>query len=199
MGAREVWDFEVIGSSPVTPMQKGSQWLKRVPFRATFFAQSMDKAQLETYLQQGLSTREIARASGKSQTSVRYWLRKHKLPIDYVRISGYLCRHCGETDPAKFYDYRKRVCGKCDNIRVKKKAMKNRRLSIDYLGGKCAACGYNTYECALDIHHLDLTQKDPNFASSRYWSWECIVLELNGCVLLCKNCHAAVHNGDLTL
>jgi predicted HNH restriction endonuclease len=33
----------------------------------------------------------------------------------------------------------------------------------------------------------------------RGWSWEHITKELEKCVLLCKNCHAAVHAGLLKI
>lgn len=53
--------------------------------------------------------------------------------------------------------------------------------------------------CALDFHHIDMTKKDPHFCNCRGWSKERLLTELLGCVLLCKNCHAAVHKGEIQL
>ena len=42
-------------------------------------------------------------------------------------------------------------------------------------------------------------EKDHDFPHIRYWSWKRIEKEIKGCVLLCKNCHAALHSGFLKL
>ena len=67
------------------------------------------------------------------------------------------------------------------------------------LGGKCSACGFDKYQSALQMHHLDPSTKDKAFASIRGWSEERILEEIKGCVLLCACCHAAVHSGELTI
>ena len=128
-----------------------------------------------------------------------YWLKQHGLKLKRQRHAPYLCRECGETDPDKFYKYRKRLCAACDNVRVKQKAADHRQKVIDYLGGECIACGYNRFNCSLDVHHRDPSTKDPGFSNMRYWSWERTTKELENCVLLCKNCHAAVHAGELKI
>jgi hypothetical protein len=48
---------------------------------------------------------------------------------------------------------------------------------------------------ALDIHHVDPKKKDPDFKRMRGWAWDRIKNELDKCMLLCKNCHAAHHAG----
>jgi transposase len=40
---------------------------------------AMDKEYLESLVEQGLSTRDIAKKENKSQTSVRHWLKKYSL------------------------------------------------------------------------------------------------------------------------
>lgn len=87
------------------------------------------------------------------------------------------------------------MCGKCANQRVIAKGRLNRRKALDHLGGACRICGYKQYECALDVHHLNPKVKDANFASMRGWSWPRLSKELEGCILLCKNCHSALHGG----
>lgn len=60
-----------------------------------------------------------------------------------------------------------------------------------------AICGFDRYPCSLDLYHQDREMKDPNYRSMRGWAWEKILVELKKCILLCKNCHAAVHAGHL--
>lgn len=64
---------------------------------------------------------------------------------------------------------------------------------IKYLGGSCIKCGFNEFDAALDVHHVDPIEKDPSSRSMRGWSKKRIIEELSKCVLLCKNCHAGVH------
>lgn len=102
---------------------------------------------------------------------------------------------CGEIDPSKFYGHKRSVCGECHNKYTIAKGQETKLKIIAFLGGKCEACGYNKFPCSLDIHHTDPSMKDPNFRSIRYWTWKRILLELSGCKLLCRNCHAAFHSG----
>lgn len=68
---------------------------------------------------------------------------------------------------------------------------------IQHLGGACLRCGFDAFASALDVHHPDPSIKDPGFQAMRYWKWERVAKEIKSCVLLCKNCHAGVHAGDL--
>lgn len=69
---------------------------------------------------------------------------------------------------------------------------------VDYKGEKCCMCGYNNYNGALDFHHTDPTKKD--FAISKVKTTrfnDRIKLELDKCILVCKNCHAEIHGDRL--
>lgn len=161
----------------------------------------MDEQRIRELAEQGLSQRQVAKLLGTSQGNLRYWSKKYniKFKVRGPHSAVYCCRVCGNADPKNFYTYRKRLCGNCDNERVKHKALVMRRKVIEYLGGQCRICGYNRFDCALDVHHLDPSLKDPLFKHMRYWAWERVVKELEKCVLLCKNCHVALHTGDLSL
>lgn len=158
----------------------------------------MDKEMLEQHISQRLSTRGLAKVYNCSQTTIRYWLNKYELKTDpkSKQISCRCCK-CGETDSKKFYGRKKRICGKCHNKETLKLGKEKRFKAIRWLGGKCVICSYNKYMCSLDIHHLDPDRKDPNFNRWRGWSMERIYKELKRCTLVCKNCHAALHNGKL--
>jgi hypothetical protein len=49
-------------------------------------------------------------------------------------------------------------------IRIKRKA-------VDFSGGKCLKCGYDTCIECLTFHHLDPEQKDDKIASGDTKSW----------------------------
>ena len=158
----------------------------------------MDKNILQGLVDDRKNTREIASMLGMSQTNIRYWLRKFGLKtvlVDNRKDKPPKCCSCGTTDPNRFYGHKKRTCGRCHNHDVYLKGKEKRTRAVEYLGGCCSVCGYNKYECSLDIHHIDRQNKDPNFASMRGWSWGRIRKELEHCILLCRNCHHALHCG----
>ncbi len=110
---------------------------------------------------------------------------------------------CGETDPGKFTKGRYTRCKKCRSVYRKKyvkevaETRKNGRIrAIEYLGGKCICCGFDKGISAFDFHHVDPKDKDPNFRSSRHWSWERFKNEIDKCLLLCSNCHRLLHNSN---
>lgn len=66
-------------------------------------------------------------------------------------------------------------------------------------GSKCV-CGYSGLVDNLTFHHTDPTQKDFQISGSTQ-SKEKIKQEAGKCVMLCRNCHGAVHsdNTQITL
>jgi hypothetical protein len=162
----------------------------------------MEREVLIDLINQNFTQREICVKLGKSHTSIRYWLKKFGLSTNNSqkpREKLHLCNQCGETEPNKFYGNDKYVCGKCHNNRVMTNGKVKRDYAIKKLGGVCKICGFSKYKCSLDIHHLYPEIKDSNFRSMRCWSIERIDKEIEHCVLLCKNCHSAHHNGLVEL
>lgn len=160
---------------------------------------SIDEPTLREMVERDLSTVGMAKLLGCSPTNVRFWLKRFGLQTHPVLSQDARCGHCGETDAAKFYGHKKFVCARCHSAYTTKRGQLVRRKALDFLGGKCAICGFDQFPVSLDIHHLDPTHKDPNFVSMRSWKWERVENELRGCVLLCKNCHAAFHAGLVRL
>ena len=72
---------------------------------------------------------------------------------------------------------------------------------IQSMGGCCQICKYNKYSGALELHHIDPTQKDVSISRIRAncSSWESVVKELRKCILLCANCHREVHGDETAL
>lgn len=74
--------------------------------------------------------------------------------------------------------------------------------AIEYKGGRCEICRYDKCKEALDFHHRDPSQKDPNIRGAltrRGLHLEDLKPELDKCALLCCRCHREVHAGITTL
>jgi hypothetical protein len=165
-----------------------------------------DKDKVKALLERGLSRRKIAEEMDSCVGSVVHWMKKwgletHRGPRGELRLPEgvtHVCS-CGQTDPSAFYPSQKRTCKVCQNRYTIGAQHHKRDRIISFLGGKCLICGFNTYKSALDVHHKDPSKKDPDFHQIRGWKWERIERELQGCVLLCANCHRGVHSNDLSL
>lgn len=71
---------------------------------------------------------------------------------------------------------------------------KIKETAIQYKGGCCKQCGYNTHFAALQFHHIDPSTKDVSWNKLRLRSWDKIKIELDKCQILCANCHSIVHS-----
>jgi hypothetical protein len=82
-------------------------------------------------------------------------------------------------------------------------ARRRRRLKlmlIEYKGGQCVICGYERTAWAMDLHHVDDSQKSFSMSTRGLTrSWERLKQEADKCVLLCANCHREVHAGIVQL
>jgi 5-methylcytosine-specific restriction endonuclease McrA len=79
---------------------------------------------------------------------------------------------------------------------VSKRRRKVKAMAIEYKGGKCQICGYNKYQGALDLHHINPNDKDFNLGHRGHSrSWERVKRELDKCILVCANCHREVEAG----
>ncbi len=69
------------------------------------------------------------------------------------------------------------------------------------LGGSCFICGYNKSNRALQLHHLDPSEKEFSIGKSMRNppSLEKIADEAEKCILLCGNCHSEYHDGLISL
>lgn len=91
----------------------------------------------------------------------------------------------------------KNTCQECaDTIsqRECEKRSDNKRLAVEWAGGKCFDCGFTTDVLEVyDFHHLDPTKKDFTLGYLVNFSWERMLPELEKCVMLCANCHRIRH------
>lgn len=80
---------------------------------------------------------------------------------------------------------------------VKEWRARTKNKIIAAMGGCCQICGYFKCSQALELHHIDPSQKEKTISSlfvsptnpSNYFD------ELRKCILLCSNCHREVHAG----
>lgn len=177
---------------------------------------------LKKHLDSGLSLHQITKLENKSLTTVRYWVKKHKLKPNFKNFKEEVfnkpgnpeaentktkkyCPNCDKVyDRSNFYQRR----GICDSVYcktctnkltvIRQKELKSKM--VEYKGGKCqnpncpTPGGYNRCLGALEFHHIDPTKKDFSLSHlKRYAFNEVVKEELDKCILLCANCHREIH------
>lgn len=79
---------------------------------------------------------------------------------------------------------------------VAKRRKRLKEMVVEYKGGKCCICGYNTYVGAFDLHHVDGETKEFGLSTRGLTrSWEKLKAEADKCILVCANCHREIHAG----
>ena len=158
----------------------------------------LDRPTLEALVARGLTQREIAAGVGRSQATVKWWLRRYGLRTT-TRSGGGIgpdgrCRRHGEV--VVFESGGVLRCPQCRNEQVSQRRRRVKALLVEEAGGRCALCGYDRCVQALHFHHLDPAQK--TFAVSAKGltvGIDRLRIEAAKCVLLCANCHAEVEAG----
>lgn len=90
-------------------------------------------------------------------------------------------------------EYSDRYRNKCGTCRVKTARRNTKEKAVEFMGGKCNACGYNKSLRALEFHHLNPKEKDFQISRASNPAWEKVKEELKKCVMLCSNCHTEEH------
>jgi hypothetical protein len=108
------------------------------------------------------------------------------------------CQKClVEKKESEFYSCKKRknpYCKKCFNKYCIERWSQRRVDAVAYKGGKCIKCGYDKNIAALDMHHRDPNEKEFVWNKLRLRNWDSVIKELDKCDLVCRNCHAEIHN-----
>lgn len=162
---------------------------------------SLSRDRLEGLVAEDLTVRAIAVRTGRSFTTVRYWLGRHglqttekarrRIPADAG--TGTCDRH-GEVTLVRVAG--RGVCARCRADAVSAWRRRAKQRLVEEAGGACRLCGYDRCVAALQFHHIDPTTKSFGLGSrglSR--SIERLRDEAAKCVLLCGNCHAEVEAG----
>jgi transposase-like protein len=173
----------------------------------------ISKEMLEPLVQDGKTIREIARRTGRSESSVRYWIARHGLPSPFEVRNGYRRqpldrsrryrqRECPVHGQTVFVLERSGHvrCRQCRIDAVTKRRREIKRLLVQEAGGACALCGYDAYLGALQFHHRDPSAKSFSLSGAGVTrSLARARAEAAKCDLLCANCHAEVEAGKATL
>ena len=132
-----------------------------------------------------------------------YSAKYRKRPEVITKTKLYHIEYVKDTTHRARINERQRYYNKTD--KYKKQRNENRRdwssrekqKAVDYKGGACCICGYNTCIAALDFHHIDPTQKDGygTGAIKSHWTFEKNKLEIDKCILVCVRCHREIHAG----
>lgn len=101
----------------------------------------------------------------------------------YPKKQAKVRKYCYDCVPEEIYN---------GNGNVIRKLAK--KWVLDYKGNQCEICGYNKCSAALELHHLNPSEKDFNL-SDRDLSldWPLIKKEVDKCILICANCHREEH------
>lgn len=83
----------------------------------------------------------------------------------------------------------------CDSCRMTEIRKDKKQILVNYLGGECVVCGYNTCNQALQFHHINPEEKLFGLSNSGSKRIEILMTEADKCLLLCANCHMEVHSG----
>lgn len=152
----------------------------------------MDREYLKQQRDNGLTIREIAEIAGIKRGSVEYYIDKYDLRTK-IKNTPHLCK-CGEIDPSKFKPRDRSMCKRCADKLKSQRRVDKKLKAIEYKGGMCLHCDYDTFYGALEFHHVDPSEKDYEWKELAKQPWEEIVKELDKCILLCSNCHREEHN-----
>ena len=164
----------------------------------------MEKELLASMLNDNKSLNKIAKITGKSLTSIRYWVAKYGLE----KIKNINCEVCQTPlvgNQSKFCS--SRCKSKTSNAKhqvytaQQARGLERKKQLIQIAGGECCDCGYKKNISALEFHHLNPEEKSfgIDLRKCSCAKWDRLVEEVKKCVLICANCHRERHNPDLIL
>ena len=85
-----------------------------------------------------------------------------------------------------------------ENVKNSRARLKERAVYV--MGDKCAICGYDKCQTALEFHHLNGKEKDFTISNhSDRIDWPIIKKELDKCIVLCANCHREIHGDEFEM
>jgi transposase len=198
-----------------------SYWLERFGLKASQAERhaakgGLTRLQLEPLVDAGLTIAEIGTRLGRSQSTIRHWLKRHNLqthsrrgrrrsPESRAASDAGLstiemrCSKHGETahvlDGRGYYR-----CRRCRAEAVSRRRRKMKETLVAEAGGVCVICGYAESMRALHFHHLEPGDKRIEInAKGVALALETLRAEARKCVLLCSNCHAEVEDGAVSL
>jgi 5-methylcytosine-specific restriction endonuclease McrA len=164
----------------------------------------MNKEDLILDIESGLSSYKLSAKYNKSQTSIRYWLKKYNLKTIHLNTTKIksICVHCGSScihkNATKFcslicqtqYRNKKNIdkwkSGELIGYSGQNKLLKAfiRRYLIDKHEYKCCKCGWGEIHPILKKPPLQINHIDGDAENCNEENLE----------VLCPNCHSLTHN-----
>jgi hypothetical protein len=164
----------------------------------------MEKELLASMLDDNKSLTQIAKLTGKSQSTIRYWIVKCKLEkvkntnceVCEALLTGNQRNFCSVKCKVKTTNHKHQVY-----TAQQARGLERKKQLIEIAGGECCDCGYKKNISALEFHHLDPEKKSfgIDLRKCSCAKWDRLVEEVKKCVLICANCHRERHNPDLIL
>jgi transposase len=184
-------------------------WVQKYGLQSTHAARHaargpLDRKRLRALVDAGLTTRQIAAEVGRSQATVRHWLREYDLRTARARTSQTVdvreavrtCSVHGDTTFVAYGPSDHLRCVLCRRQRVADHRRRVKAVLVAEAGGRCRLCGYDRYVGALHFHHNAPGEKAFGLAlRGAARSLERSRAEARKCTLLCANCHAEVEAG----
>jgi DNA-binding transcriptional ArsR family regulator len=210
---RDGLSLEKIGQLTGRDPSTVSYWLKRHGLAAVHRDRhapkgGVDERTLASLVDAGLTTREIAGRLGFSQSTVRYWLRRHGLRTagarrkDSAGVRGVDAARrtmdCHRHGATEFWLDSRGIyrCLRCRSEAVARRRRRLKEILVSEAGGRCSICGYDRYIGALQFHHRKGTAKVFGVSERGLTrSLAAVRAEAAKCVLLCANCHSEVEGG----
>lgn len=169
----------------------------------------MDKNILMLLLSENMTATDISQKLNCSRNKVIYWLKKHDLKTSRQQSfnNNYLTKKCPKCNIVKnkteFLLLKNNklspYCKSCKKSLYKDKRQQFKEQIVNLKGKKCQNCGYDNCLAALDLHHINPTEKEISFNKSGLVLTDKIIKELDKCILLCSNCHREIHNNYLKI
>jgi len=91
-----------------------------------------------------------------------------------------------------WYERKKKEYGGTNPVTEHRRRVK--RKAIEYSGGKCIKCEYDSCNSSLAFHHVDPEQKEVELSDGRHRKWESAKKEIDKTILVCHNCHGEIHS-----
>lgn len=172
----------------------------------------MDIEKLKQYLNEGKSTNEIAPLMGlKNGSTVRFWMKKYNLTSTATNKGGRkaanpiiedskVCLTCKIAKHVSQYTTRSDrkntlspYCKECQAKDTYSRYAEIKTYIVQHMGGICKLCELSYPLSVYSFHHTGREHKDFNIADKRHASLSVVLNELKKCILVCRNCHAEIH------
>ena len=91
---------------------------------------------------------------------------------------------------------------KSESFKIKERRNFLKRRLVEHRGGKCEICNYDKCIRALEFHHADPQSKEISISKELFRDkapnenlFNKLKKETEKCILVCRNCHAEIHQG----